>query len=121
MPRKNPDNGGRLDRIEAALERAGELQSDAWKAIGGLSGQIYSLASDIEKLATVASATAHVVATHDKNIEDLKALERQGVEDLRALHHEDFEELKALHRDTEEKLNMLIQTVDRMIRNGKQG
>jgi len=84
----------RLDRIEAAIEKQNT----------GIQGLIV------------------VARTCIDSIQELRAMQQSTIEEMRELHRATVEEMRKLSKSTDEKLNILIDTVDKIIRrNGRDG
>ena len=51
------------------------------------------------------------------SMQELRAVQSDMMEEVRELYKHMMEEVRELHKHTDEKLNILIDTVDRIIRN----
>src|SRR3989442_14982216 len=51
------------------------------------------------------------------SIQQMQTVQDKMIEEIRELHKHTIEEIRELHKHTDEKLNILIDTVDRIIRN----
>ena len=91
----------RLDRIERMIEKQ---VSETEKQNEGIRGLIV------------------VGCTCIDSIQELRAMQQNAIDEMRELHRATVEEMRQLSKATDEKLNILIDTVDRIIRhrNGKE-
>ena len=91
----------RLDRIERMIEKQ---VSETEKQNEGIRGLIV------------------VGRTCIDSIQELRAMQQNAIDEMRELHRATVEEMRQLSKATDEKLNILIDTVDRIIRhrNGKE-
>jgi transcriptional regulatory protein LevR len=98
----------RWARIENALATTTELQKEQ--------------RLDIDK---ILNGTRDLIAVSRVFLDSIKEMREQHDADYRKIreqHEADYKELRELSRETSEKLNILIDTVDRIIRkNGKRG
>ena len=79
----------RLDRIEILIEKQNE----------GIKGLIV------------------VARTCLDSFQEVRAVQDTMIQETRELHRTMIEEVRKLHKHTDEKLNILIDTVDRIVRN----
>ena len=94
----------RFERIERNIEDITQRQKDA-------SAEIERQNEGIKSLIVVARTCLD-------SFKELPAVQDKGIEETRELHRRMIEEVRELHKHTDEKLNILIDTVDRIIRRG---
>lgn len=93
----------RFDRIEQVLQRTAELQSQHAEQFRQYDAQIGRQNEGIKSLIVVARTVL------------------DSIHEVRERHEKDYEELRRAQAATDEKLNILINTVDRIIRHRENG
>ncbi len=106
----------RFERIEGILEKF-TLQFDQ----GTIQKQNEGIQTLIVVSRTVLTSVQELRATQQKTFDQMWELHRATVEEMRELHRATVEEMRELSKATDEKLNILIDTVDRIIRHRKNG
>lgn len=82
--------------------------------------------TQIENLIVVSRAQNETLQKHNEGIQSLIVVARTvltSIQELRTVQDKMIEEVRELHKHTDEKLNILVDTVDRIIRrdNGSKG
>ena len=72
--------------------------------------------AEIEKRNTAIHGLIIVGRTCLDSIQELRGIQDKAIKEARELHKTMREEVRELHKHTDEKLNILIDTVDRIIR-----
>ena len=111
----------RFERIEGTLEK---LTLQAERQQETIQKQNKGIQTLIVVSRTVLTSVQELRLTQEKTfgeMRELRELHRATVEEMRELHRATVEEMRELSKATDEKLNILIETIDRIIRHRANG
>ena len=103
----------RFEKIERTLDRLAEshVRQDA-----EITKQNDGIKALIVVARTVLDSVQELRATQERNIQDMREMHRATIEEMREMHRATIEEMREWSKATDEKLNILVDTVDKIIR-----